>query len=162
MKSGWPGVSIRLTVTSPIGERHDGGLDRDPALALQRQRIGLRRAVVDAADLVDDAGGVEQPLGEGGLTGVDVRQDAKVERSSRQASYPRGHGNLRDGHERLAHLASLGCLRPSLGGTGRAAKRFSAATDNGRVDSFRARVGAAIFERVAGPQGPRPPAADQR
>jgi hypothetical protein len=70
------------------GERHHGGLDGDPALALERQRIGLRRARVDAADLVDDTGSVQQPLGERDLTGVDMRQDAKVERSSRQASYP--------------------------------------------------------------------------
>ena len=60
-------------------ERDDRGLDRDAALALQRQRVGLGVAVVDAADLVDDAGGVEQPLGEGGLTGVDVRQDPQVQ-----------------------------------------------------------------------------------
>jgi hypothetical protein len=70
------------------GERHHSGLDRDPALALERERIGLRRARVDAADLADDTGGEEQPLGERGLTGVDVRQDAQVERLSRQASYP--------------------------------------------------------------------------
>jgi len=70
------------------GERRHGGLDRDPALALERQRIGLRRARVDAADLVDDTGGVQEPFGESGLTGVDVRQDAQVERLSRQASYP--------------------------------------------------------------------------
>jgi len=31
--------------------------------------------------IVDDAGGVEQPLGQGGLTGVYMRQDAQVERS---------------------------------------------------------------------------------
>ena len=77
MKSGWPGVSIRLTVTSSIDERHDGGLDGDAALPLQRERVGLGVAVVDAAELVDDAGGVQQPLGQAGLTGVDVRQDAR-------------------------------------------------------------------------------------
>ena len=60
-------------------ERHDGRLDRDAALAFQRQRVGLGAAVVDAADLVDDAGGVEQPLGQAGLTGVDVRQDPQVQ-----------------------------------------------------------------------------------
>ena len=60
-------------------EGHDGGLDRDPALALQRERVGLRGAVVDATDLVDDSGRVQQPFGEGGLTGVDVRQDPQVQ-----------------------------------------------------------------------------------
>ena len=69
-------------------ERDDGGFDRDPAPPLERECVGLRRAVVDAADLVDDAGGIEQPLGESCLTGVYVRQDPKVERSVQQASYP--------------------------------------------------------------------------
>ena len=59
-------------------EGHDGGLDRDAPLAFQRQRIGLGGAVVDATDLVDDPGRVQQPFGEGGLTGVDVRQDPDV------------------------------------------------------------------------------------
>ena len=56
-------------------ERHDRGLDRDAALPFERQGIGLGVAVIDAADLVDDTGGVEQPLGEGRLTGVYMRQD---------------------------------------------------------------------------------------
>jgi len=60
-------------------ERDDRRLDRYPALALQRQRIGLRAPVIDAADLVDDAGGMQQPLGEAGLTGVYVRQDPQVQ-----------------------------------------------------------------------------------
>ncbi len=38
---------------------------------------GLRRALIDAADLVDDTGGVEQPLGQGRLTGVYMRQIPK-------------------------------------------------------------------------------------
>ena len=61
-------------------EGHDRGLDRDPPAPLEGERVGLRRAVVDAPDLVDDPGRVEQPFGEGGLTGVDVRQDPQVER----------------------------------------------------------------------------------
>jgi len=56
-------------------ERHDRRADRDAALLLERQRVGLRRAGVDAADLVDDAGRVQQPLGERRLTGVYMRQD---------------------------------------------------------------------------------------
>ena len=61
-------------------ERHHGGLDGDAALAFQGQGVGLGAAVVDAADLVDDPGGEQQPLGEGGLTGVDVGQDPQVAR----------------------------------------------------------------------------------
>ena len=66
------------------GERDDGGLDRDTPLAFERERIGLSAACVDAADLVDDAGGVEQPLGQAGLTGVDVGQDPQIEHSHRE------------------------------------------------------------------------------
>jgi len=55
---------------------HDRGLDRDAALALERQGVGLGAPVVDAADLVYDTGGEEQPLGEARLTGVYVRQDS--------------------------------------------------------------------------------------
>ena len=79
MKSGWPGVSIRLTCTSLDRERRDGRLDRDAALLLERQRVGLRRAGIDAAELVDDTGRVQQPFGESCLTGVYMRQDPKVQ-----------------------------------------------------------------------------------
>ena len=34
-----------------------------------------------AADVVDDPGGEQQPLGQAGLTGVDVRQDPQVQRA---------------------------------------------------------------------------------
>jgi hypothetical protein len=68
-------------------ERGDRGLDRDAALALQRERVGLRRAVIDAAGLVDDPGGEEEPLGEACLTGVYMRQDSQGERSH-EASCP--------------------------------------------------------------------------
>ncbi len=60
-------------------EGDDGGLDGDPALPLEVERVGLGVAVVDAAGSVDDSGGEEQPLGQAGLTGVDVRQDAKIQ-----------------------------------------------------------------------------------
>ena len=59
-----------------------------PSLPLEGQRVGLCRAGIDAANLVDDTGGVEKPLGESCLTGVYMCQDAQVERSLRQASYP--------------------------------------------------------------------------
>ena len=45
-------------------EGDDRGLDRDPAGALQLQRVGLRRAFVDAADRADDAGFEEDAFGE--------------------------------------------------------------------------------------------------
>jgi hypothetical protein len=74
-------------------ERHDGGSDGDAALAFERERVGLGVAVVDAADLVDDAGGVEQPLGQARLPGVNMRQDPKVQRPH-AASSPLGRWKL--------------------------------------------------------------------
>lgn len=68
-------------------ERHDGRLDRYPSLAFEREEVRLSAAAVDAADLVDDAGGIEQPLGECGLTGVYMSQDPQVQRSQ-HASCP--------------------------------------------------------------------------
>jgi hypothetical protein len=60
-------------------ERRDRGLDRDAALTFERERVGLRRARVDAADLRDDARLVEEAFGESRLTGVYMSQDSKVE-----------------------------------------------------------------------------------
>ena len=62
-------------------ERGDRGPDRDAAFALELERVGLGGAGVDAADVVDGAGGEEESLGEGGLTGVDVGEDAEIERA---------------------------------------------------------------------------------
>jgi hypothetical protein len=62
-------------------ERHDSGLDRNAPLLFQSQGICLGVALVDAADLVDDTGGIEQPLGQACLTGVYMRQNSQVERS---------------------------------------------------------------------------------
>ena len=62
-------------------ERHDRGLDRDTAPSLQREGVGLGTAVIDAAHLVDDAGGVQQPLGQARLTGVYMGQNPQVQRS---------------------------------------------------------------------------------
>jgi hypothetical protein len=59
-------------------EGDDRGRDGDAPRAFQGKGVGLGAAPVDAADLVDDRGGVEQPLGEAGLTGVDVRQDPRL------------------------------------------------------------------------------------
>ena len=62
-------------------ERGDRGPDRDAAFALELERVGLGGAGVDAADVVDRAGGVEESLAEGGLTGVDVGEDSEIERA---------------------------------------------------------------------------------
>ena len=86
MKSGWPGVSIKVHDRAVDLEGDHRGLDRDAAPALQGQGVGLGVAVVNAADVVDDPSRVQQPFGERGLTGVDVRQDPQVERV--QVSYP--------------------------------------------------------------------------
>jgi len=70
-------------------ERGDRGPDRDPALALEIEGVGLGGAGVDAADVVDGAGGVEQLLAEGGLTGVDVGEDSEIERAHGASCLPR-------------------------------------------------------------------------
>jgi hypothetical protein len=62
-------------------ERSDRRADRDAALAFEFERIGLGGAGVDAADMVDRAGGEEESFGEGCLTGVYVGQDAQIERA---------------------------------------------------------------------------------
>jgi hypothetical protein len=68
-------------------ERDHCGPDRDAAPTFEVGGVGLRVAVVDAADLVDNTGVVEQPFGQAGLTGVDMGDDPEVERAS-QASCP--------------------------------------------------------------------------
>jgi hypothetical protein len=62
-------------------ERRDRRADGDAAFAFEIEGVGLGGAGVDAADVVDRAGGEEETLGEGGLTGVDVGKDAQVERA---------------------------------------------------------------------------------
>ena len=78
-KSACPGVSIRLTLRSSKLKRDDRGLDRDAASALELQRVGLRRAFVDAADRSDDAGFEEDAFGEARFTGVYMRQDPDID-----------------------------------------------------------------------------------
>jgi hypothetical protein len=62
-------------------ERDDRGLDGDAATPFQRQLVGLGGAGVDGPGFVDHTGQVEKTLGEGGLTGVDVGEDAQIERT---------------------------------------------------------------------------------
>ena len=60
-------------------EGDDGRLDGDAAPALQGEGVGAGVPVVDAADLVDHPGRMEQPLGQAGLTGVDMGENSQVE-----------------------------------------------------------------------------------
>jgi hypothetical protein len=62
-------------------ERRHRGLDGDAAPAFDVEDVGVAGAGVDAADLVDDARGVEQALRQAGLTGVDMGQYPEVQRS---------------------------------------------------------------------------------
>ena len=62
-------------------ERDDGGPDGDAAAALEREGVGLGGPGVDRPGAVDDSGEMQEPLGQCGLTGVDMGQDAEVERT---------------------------------------------------------------------------------
>ncbi len=105
-----PGCVDQIDSDIPDRERHHGGLDRDTTPPLQRQQIGLGSTRIDTAELVNDAGGVQQPLGESRLTRVYMRQDPQVER------FRIGRKGHLDGRERLAHLPSLtiGSVLPVL------------------------------------------------
>jgi len=61
-------------------QRDDGGLDGDAAPSFDGEAVGAGGAGVDRAGLVDDPCEVQEPLGQGGLTGVDVGEDAQIER----------------------------------------------------------------------------------
>ena len=71
-----------------IGNETTADPDRDPPLALERERVGLRRPAIDAAGRGDHAGVVEKTLGECGLTGVYMRQDPEVQGCVQHSSYP--------------------------------------------------------------------------
>jgi hypothetical protein len=73
----------------PDQERGDRGPDRDPAFALEVERVGLGGAGVDAAGAIDRAGVEQEPLGESGLTGVDVGEDAEIEGALGTSCLPR-------------------------------------------------------------------------
>ena len=57
-------------------KRGDRGLDRDAAGTLQLEGIGLGGAFIDTSRGGYDPGFVENSFGEGGFTGVDMRQDS--------------------------------------------------------------------------------------
>ena len=77
-------------------ERHDRGPDRDAATSLEVERVGLGAAVVDAAEPVDDTCCEQQPFGQAGLAGVNMRQDPEVE-VAHSASCPPCRRAGRDG-----------------------------------------------------------------
>ena len=60
-------------------ERDDGRADGDAAATFDGVGVGDGVTVVDAAEVGADAGLVEEALGQRGLAGVDVRDDAEVE-----------------------------------------------------------------------------------
>ncbi len=60
-------------------EGDHGGFDGDAPRAFEREGVGPRGAVVDAAQPLDHPGGEQQPFGEAGFTGVDVRENSQVE-----------------------------------------------------------------------------------
>ena len=71
------GVDQVQLVVAPLdggGGRRDG----DAALALLRHPVHLGLAVVHLADLVDASGVEQEPLADGGLAGVDVRDHPDV------------------------------------------------------------------------------------
>ena len=65
------------TKIAPEGRRRSRR-DRDAALLLLRHPVHDRSALVHLAHLVGATGVVEDPLGRGGLAGVDVRHDPDV------------------------------------------------------------------------------------
>ena len=62
----------------PPAEAHGCGVDRDPAFLLLGIEVGDGRPLVDVAEAVARLGVKEHPLGERGLAGVDVGDDADV------------------------------------------------------------------------------------
>jgi hypothetical protein len=54
--------------------------DRDPSLLLLHHPVHGRRALVNLAELVTDAGVEQDALGRGGLAGIDVGHDADIAR----------------------------------------------------------------------------------
>lgn len=60
-------------------EGDDGRPDGDAPPPLEVEGVRAGTACVDAADLVEHPDGVQQPLGQAGLAGIDVGEDAQVE-----------------------------------------------------------------------------------
>jgi hypothetical protein len=82
-----PGVSIEVDGDVVDRERRRPRLDRDAALLLERASVSVCVVPsVDAARARRSLRGMQQPLGERCLTGVYMRQDSQVERTSKQAA----------------------------------------------------------------------------
>jgi hypothetical protein len=85
-------------------ERHHRGLEGDAAPTFEVEEVCVAGAVVDAAELVDDARGMEQTLRQAGLTGVDMGQDPEVQRSHAHPS--RSSLQARARRQLACHLSS--------------------------------------------------------
>ena len=73
---GMPGGIDEVDFEIVQAERGHRGLDGDAAGALELEGIGLGGAFIDTAWGGYDPGFVEDSFGEGGFTGVDMRQDS--------------------------------------------------------------------------------------
>lgn len=74
-------MARRVDQVDPVavpGAAHGRGEDGDPTIALLGVEVGDGGAVVDLTTLVGGPGEVQDPLGDGGLAGVDVGEDAQV------------------------------------------------------------------------------------
>ena len=113
MKSGWPGVSIRLTVTSPTANDTTADL-----MVIPRWRSSASESVcvVPASTLPISPMTPAAYSSRSVSVVLPASTCARMPRLSvcrGKRHTPRGHGNLRDGHERLAHLASLAGSGPA-------------------------------------------------
>ncbi len=80
VKSTWPGRVDQVDRAVLPGKRDGRGPDRDAPLLLLGIEVGDGGALVDFAHAVAGAAVVQHPLGDGGLAGVDVGDDADVAR----------------------------------------------------------------------------------
>ena len=78
VKSTWPGRVDQVDRHVVPGEGDAGGLDGDAPLLLLGIVVGDGGALIDLAHAVGEAAVVQHPLGDGGLAGVDVGDDADV------------------------------------------------------------------------------------
>ncbi len=78
VKSTWPGVSMMLIWWSVQTAGRGRRGDRDPALPLLLHPVHGGGAVVHLAHAMDPARVEEDPLGQGGLAGIDVGHDPDV------------------------------------------------------------------------------------
>ncbi len=73
-----PGGVDEVDAVAVPGTADGGGEDGDAAVAFLRVEVGDGGAVVHLAPLVGGARRIQDPLGDGGLAGVDVGEDAEV------------------------------------------------------------------------------------